>query len=495
VKDTGIAPATKQERKLTQLDLTLIWFGAAIAISEIWAGGLPQLTGLGLGAGLLAIGLGRLVGNGLMAAMAQIGAATGLPSLVLTRPAFGVRGSYLPALFNIFQLIGWTGWMVFVAAEYVATLAKALGMEWTRGAWLATAITIGTLCTVWALLFAGQWWWKWVERTSAALLLLLTVGMTYLVLQRTGLPQLSLTPGNHLGILVGMDIVIAMSVSWLPLVADYSRYSRISGGDGSSPKRRPAAAATGLGGSGTFWGYFIGGTWMYAVGLLVALSTGTETPDAMVVEIMAGRGLAWVVLAIGLVIISTTTTTFLDIYSAAVSAQNLWPQLSSRVGSVLCGVLGTACALLLNVHAYAPFLSAIGAIFLPAFTVVLVDHYLLSDRSVDTSELARRQGRYWYNGGYNWRALLAWLIGFLVYDWAQGFPSLLAFYKAITNLATLLGGALPVVNPAVKSFAYGASIPCIVATSVAYLLLVAVFGSGRQVGPSERKRASPVAAI
>jgi putative hydroxymethylpyrimidine transporter CytX len=480
VKENAITPAGKQERTLSQTDLALIWFGAAIAIPEIWAGGLPQLTALGLGAGIIAIVLGRLVGNGLMAAMAQIGASTGLPNMVLTRPAFGVRGSYIPAVANVLQLIGWTGWMVFVTAEYISTLAKAVGMPWEHTTWQATAVIVGVLCTLWALLFAGQWWWKWVERTSTVLLLLLTIGMTYLVIQRTGLGGLSFSGGSSLGILVGMDIVIAMSVSWLPLVADYSRYSKISSGDGSSPKTRRQGAIATMGGTGTFWGYFIGGTWMYAVGLLVALATHTDTPDAMVVDIMGGKGAAWIVLAIGLVVISTTTTTFLDIYSSAVSAQNLWPSASPRIGSIVCGALGTLFALTLNASDYAPFLTAIGAIFLPAFTVVLVDHYILSDRTVDTSELARRNGKYWYSGGYNWRALLAWLIGFAVYDWAQGYPSLLQLYKAITALAHLFSQTLPVINPAMKTFAYGASIPCIVATGIVYLLLAGMFGSGRK---------------
>ena len=462
--DKAITPTGKHERTLSQLDLGLIWFGAAIAIAEIWAGGLPQLTSLGLGAGLVAILFGRIFGNGLMGAMAQIGAQTGLPNMVLTRPAFGVRGSYIPAFANLLQLIGWTGWMVFMTAEYIATLAKALDVHWDHGTWQLTVVAGGALCTIWALFFAGQWWWKWIERTSTLLLLLLTIGMTVLIIQRTGLSGLSLPTGSSLGILVGMDIVIAMSVSWLPLVADYSRYAK----PGKS------------GGTGTFWGYFIGGTWMYAAGLLVALAAHTDTPDTMVVEIMAAKGMAWVVIAVALVIISTATTTFLDIYSAAVSAQNLWPAVSPRIGSVIVGVLGTAFGLFLNVYDYAPFLTAIGAIFLPAFTIVLVDHYVLSDRTVDASELSRRKGKYWYSGGYNWRALLAWLAGFLIYDWAQGFPSLLQLYKAITAFASALGQTLPVVNPAMKTFDYGASVPCILATSVIYLILAGVFGSGRK---------------
>jgi putative hydroxymethylpyrimidine transporter CytX len=442
--NNSITPARAEQRSLSQADLALIWFGAAISISEIWAGGLGPLTALGLGAGLLAILLGRIVGNGLMAAMAGIGARTGLPTMVLTRAAFGRRGSYILSFFNIVQLVGWTGWMIFVAASYVGTLATTMGMQWGAPQWRSAAIITGVLCTLWALLFARQAWWKWVERVSSVLLLLLTVGMTGLILQSTDLNALTGT-GSPLGILVGMDLVIAMSVSWLPLVADYSRFSKTAAG----------------GGSGTFWGYFVGGTWMYAVGLLVALSTGSTEPEQMVVQTMAHSGLGWIVLAVALILLATVTTTFLDIYSAAISAQNLWPRLSARAGSIACGVLGTILALLLDVHGYAPFLIAIGAIFLPAFTVVLLDYWLRQRNGIEPN---------YTNTLLNWPAFSAWLVGFGVYDWAQGFPSLLTVYGGIARLT----GA-PVVNPAMPVFNFGASLPCIIVTAAVYMLLYSVF--------------------
>jgi purine-cytosine permease-like protein len=186
---------------------------------------------------------------------------------------------------------------------------------------------------------------------------------------------------------------------------------------------------------------------------------------------MADRGVAWIILAIVLVLIATVTTTFLDIYSSAVSAQNLWPKVSARAGSVWCGILGTALGLLLDANQYQPFLIAIGAIFLPAFTVVLANHFLLTRNSVDHSQLHTRGGVYWHARGYSWAALLAWLAGFVVYDWAQGFPSLLTSYNGIAQLSQHLGLSTPIVNPALPIFPYGASLPCIVVTTAIYVLL------------------------
>ena len=152
-------------------------------------------------------------------------------------------------------------------------------------------------------------------------------------------------------------------------------------------------------------------------------------------------------------------------------------------------MLGTACALLLNVHAYAPFLSAIGAIFLPAFTVVLVDHYLLSDRSVDTSELARRKGRYWYSGGYNCRALLAWLVA-SPYTTGPGSLACSRSNKVIASLA-----ACSVIQcrsePSNQNVRLWGEIPCIVATSVAYLLLVDCSGVAGRICRAKPARPTP----
>ena len=447
-------PVPLRERNLSTWDLTLIWFGAAIAITEVWAGGLPQLTGLGLGLGLVAIVIGRIIGNGLMGLMAKAGTATGLPTMVLTRPAFGVRGSYLPAAFNILQLLGWTGWMLFVGFLYMDQLAGYL--QWpqaadTPGMKYVWVITLGVLCTLWA--YGGSRFWKVAQRVSAVLLFALTVALTVFVLRIEGIGNLLAGNGggfNLGGLFGGADLVIAMSVSWLPLVADYSRYGRKSGS----------------GSKGTFWGYFIGGTWMYAVGLLVALATGTDDPSAMVIEVMGTQGLGWAVAAVVLVLISTVTTTFLDIFSTVVSTQNLWPKFPQKFGNLLIGAAGIVIALFLDVFAYEGFLVAIGAIFLPAFTVVLYDFYYVAQQRVMTSQVDTPGGAYWYRGGFNWRALVAWLTGFLVYDWAQGWASL-GFFANLLKVE--LGGG---------GFAWGASLPCIIATALAYWILVRFFRRG-----------------
>jgi NCS1 family nucleobase:cation symporter-1 len=287
----------------------------------------------------------------------------------------------------------------------------------------------------------------------------LCIAMTWLVWRNYGSAGVSIGgTGSPLGLLAGADLVIAMSVSWVPLVADYARYARSS---------RGAAI-------GTFWGYFVGGTWMYATGLLIALATKTDAPDQMVVQVMSEPGVGWAMLAAVLVLISTVTTTFLDIFSTAVSAQNFAPKLSLRVGITGCGVLGALCALSLNVHGYTPFLLAIGELFLPAFTVVMTDYFLvrrqqLSMAATDPlgSTLAISLYPAWMVRAWNWPGIVAWIVGIAVFDWAGG------------GLALTTFGALFGLSPNIKAWPTGASLPCIVVTAIAYILLARLSGTSR----------------
>ena len=98
------------ERDHSGWDLFLLWAGAGIALPEIWAGGL--IVKLGLAAGLVAALVGHLLGNTVLAGAAWIGARHGVPAIVSTRAALGYRGSWLAAVLNVVQMIGWTGFKI-----------------------------------------------------------------------------------------------------------------------------------------------------------------------------------------------------------------------------------------------------------------------------------------------------------------------------------------------------------------------------------------------
>lgn len=407
-------PVESHERNLKEWDFFLLWAGAAISLSEIWAGGL--LVSFGLLAGLGIILLGHLLGNTPMALGGLIGSRHGVPAIVGTRGALGNRGSALPAILNVVQLVGWTAVMLWIGGQAAAGLA---GGEGSARGWI---VALGVLTTGWAL--AGSRFWRVLQKIGVVLLLGLSVAMTALALKTYGWRELLAAPSApSLPFMLGLDLVIAMPISWMPLVSDYTRH----------------AAVPGRGIRGTWGGYFIVSSWMYAVGLVAALATGSGAPESMLLQLMGGHGLLGPALLV--VLLSTLTTTFLDIYSNAVSAQSLFPKMGTRPLVLLAGLAGTGIALFFDAAKYEGFLLLIGSAFCPLFGVVLVDYFVLKRGRYEAEDLYRR-GCYWYAGGVNWRAMAAWAAGF-------------GIYQCCTK----------------TGFAGGSSIPSLVAAAALYLVI------------------------
>ncbi|MBW2062080.1 MAG: putative hydroxymethylpyrimidine transporter CytX [Deltaproteobacteria bacterium] len=383
----GIEPVPENQRTLNGFDFFLLWAGAAVSLAEIWAGGI--LVPLGYMTGLVVIILGHIIGNTPLALGGLIGSRWGIPSMVGTRPAFGVRGSYLPALLNIFQLIGWTAVMVWIGGQAAATFTKDSSILTPRF-WI---VVLGVVTTVWALV--GYKYWKWLHRVAITALVMLCFVMTYIVFKEYGIRSLlEIKATGKLPFMLGLDYVIIMPISWLPLVCDYSRYARRD--------------------RGSFWGtwvgYFIISSWMYLIGMSAALATQSHTPEVMVLELMVSFGL--VVPAMIIVLFSTFTTTFLDIYSTSVSALNIYAKLGEKKGIILGGAFGTIIALIFGEYpqTYSHFLETIGFIFCPLFGVVLVDYFFTRNRVLLPEALFTR-GAYWYTRGFHLTAIACWAIG------------------------------------------------------------------------------------
>lgn len=398
-----IQPVSAQNRNLGGPDMLLLWAGAAVSLAEIWAGGM--LAPLGFGTGLLVIIAAHIIGGIPMSFGSVMGAQQGLPSMILTRSALGRSGSYLAAGLNVIQLVGWTAVMIWLGGHAAAAISKPFG-ESSVMVWIVVG-GLGT--TLWAAL--GHRHWKWVHRIAVSALLLMCLQMSYLVWIKYG-PATWAAPKPGLGWGIGLDIVIAMPISWLPLVADYGRFSR-------------SAKAAGW---GTWWGYGIVSTWMFALGLSASLATGSATPEAMIMKLLADSG--WVLAGLLIVVLSTFTTTFLDVYSTAVSAMNFPERIGGlkrpgQTGLILItGGLGTLVALGFSAHAYEPFLLYIGSFFCPLFGIVLTDYFLVRKASLDLVKMGPS------GPAFRWQGIGAWLIGFLI-------------YRAAINFGSPIGASLP----------------------------------------------------
>ena len=362
-----------EERTFSGFDYFLLWGGAAVSLAEILAGGI--LAPLGFLTGFIVIIVGHIIGNTPLALGGVMGSQEGVATMMSTRPAFGMKGSYFPAFLNIVQLIGWTAIMLIICGEAANSIMKeVLGVSQVK----LLILVSGIITTAWAVV--GHKTWKWLQRISVSALLLLCIIMTYAVFKE-GIPE---SVENGLSFAVALDLVIAMPISWLPLVSDYSRYAK-------NTKKCFV---------GTWVGYFIVSSWMYALGLGAALFIGSAEPVPMMLAL--GLGIP----ALIIVFLSTFTTTFLDVYSTCVSALNIWENLDERKGVLMGGAIGTAVALVFPMGQYENFLLLIGSMFCPLFGVVLTDYFLIRKSYRNDSLFTTK---------VNWKAILSWIGGALLY--------------------------------------------------------------------------------
>lgn len=353
-----------REKGTSLFENGLIWFGAAVSLAEILTG--TYFAPLGLGKGLMAILVGHIIGCGLLFFAGLIGANTRKSAMDTVKRSFGQRGSLLFSLLNILQLVGWTAIMIYDGA-------LAANGIWAIGGWV-WCLVIGGLIVLWILI--GIQNLGKVNMVAMAALLGLTLWLSA-VLFRQGTALPAAVGGMTFGSAV--ELSVAMPLSWLPLISDYTREAR-----------RPVGATAV---SAAVYGLV--SCWMYVIGLAAALFTGES--DIAQILLKAGLGAAGLLI----VVFSTVTTTFLDAYSAGVSSGSVWSKLPVKWVAVGTAVVGTAGAICFPMADITDFLYLIGSVFAPMIAIQAADYFLLHNDHSDRAFCLRN--------------LALWAVGFVLY--------------------------------------------------------------------------------
>ena len=379
------------QRSFRGADYFLLWSGVAISLAEIWAGGF--LAPMGLVPGLIAILLGHVIGTTLMAGCGIPGSDHGVMAMISLRPSFGIRGSVLPALLNIIQLVGWAAIMLIISGHAGAMLANFAPVPSSERFWI---VLIGMITLLWALLTEKPVW-RTLQNTAVIGLLIVVCLMTVVSFREIGVAAAIDRP-QTMSFMSGLDLVIAMPISFMPMVADYARFSK----------------NTTTSFWNTWWGYFIVSSWMYILGLVATLITGETDPGMLILKTMGSLGLA--VPALLLVVFSTITSDFANLYSSTCSALNISERIRPKTTIWIAGILSILVALVFPMARYESFLLFIGAMLVPILGIVLTDYFILNKRTMNTAALNEKDGPYWYFKGVNRAALTAWVIGFAVFE-------------------------------------------------------------------------------
>jgi NCS1 family nucleobase:cation symporter-1 len=424
----GVTPVPERLRTLSGLDLGLLWGNLGISLLVLAAGTL--LAGLGLRDAVLAILVGAVLGNALLGLAGLIGADRRVPGMVLLRGPLGHRGSYAPTVLNVLQNLGWATFELLVIATAANALAERVFGFRERWVWVLVfaAVTL-------ALALAGpiSFVRRFVRRFAVWAVLASTVYLTWWALDRADAGRLWSAAGEGgLTFWQGVDLTVAMSASWLPLAADYTRFAR-------SPR-------------GAFWGtavgYFVPHAWLFVLGALLLLSQGLADTTALLTAVAAG-GIASALALLALTV-DETDEPFANVYSAAVSLQNLFPEASQRLLIVLVAAGATGGALTIDLLAYQTFLLLLGSFFVPLFGVLAADYLVGAARPT----------------AVRWSGIGAWLAGFGIYQWIQ--PTGPGWWTGLIEAA-----------PAAGAFTAGASLPSF---ALAFVLYAAIRSAHAPLG-------------
>jgi len=353
-----------EQRRTSLFENGLIWFGAAVSIAEIMTG--TYFAPLGFTKGLLAIVTGHVIGCVLLFLAGVMGGKTGKSAMETSKMSFGSKGGLLFAALNIIQLVGWTAIMIFdgaLAADGIFNIGSRI--------W---CVIIGMLIVVWVLIGIknlGR-----VNTVAMAALFVLTVILSFVIFEKGGGLNIC---GEGMSFGAAVELSVAMPLSWLPLISDYTREAK-------KPVKATAVSAVTYGAVSC---------WMYIIGMGAAIFT--EASDIAQIMLKAGLGIAGLLI----VVFSTVTTTFLDAYSAGVSAQSLFSRVNSRYVAVAVTVIGMLGAVFLPLYDITEFLYFIGSVFAPMIAVQIADFYLLKKNSESRS--------------FNILNLGVWLAGFIIY--------------------------------------------------------------------------------
>ena len=411
----GIEPIQSKHRLLGGIDYFILWSSLGVGLLVFSAGSF--LSAARFADAIIAIIVGSIVGSLLLALAGKIGSDHGVPSLISMRPSFGIHGSYLPAILNIIQLVGWTVFEIMIMSKAAEMLVRNQipYYIWSIifGAFIILLGIVGPLTVV------RQWLEKfaiWIVYASSVLIifnLLISGNFSKLSLSSPGTAGMSFFPA--------LDIVIAMPISWMPLVADYNRFAK----DSRSAFR------------GTFVGFTITNILFYLGGVILDVGD--------VVAVIAAIQSIFFGILLLMFILHETSNAFADTYSAAVSTQSIFRKIKQRYLIVAFIAVSIALAMTIPISQYETFLLLIGAVFVPLFGVVLSDYYIIKRSQYEVTMMYGKDAL-----SIGFPAIIAWLFGVLVYY--------------------LLSSLSPIYIPQWPQV--GATIPSFIASSMLYLGII-----------------------
>ena len=387
----GIEILSVEQQTTGLWDIAFIWFCANVAVPRLIIGG--SLAELGFWNLLLVLIVGNILVFLPLLALGHIGYKVRIPTMAVSRMTFGIRGSYIPSIANGIQLLGWGANVTVVCGSSINIIVSDMTGYDNLTLWIAVTAVIQLLITAYGVRSI-----TWLQRLSVPLLGILTVVTAVLIFREYGFSSIvHYAPVAPLSLLLGLDIVAGNAFAWGPMVCDYTRYAKSSGASSW----------------GTLIGSLAGAASFMFVGAISGITTGDANPTAFLLEL--GLGIPELLI----IILSSVTTNVVNLYSAGISFVNVWPKVEPWKIIVPAGVVMGVIAVIPDlIGHFITFLVIVGAIFVPLIAIMLTDYFLVKKQRVDAEQMLveDKSSKYWYQKGFNWKALIVWFVGIVLYN-------------------------------------------------------------------------------
>lgn len=408
--DFGTDPLDSKYKVLSGKNFFVLWSSLGIGLLVISAGSF--ISSSNLTEAIIAIIVGSVVGSILLALAGKIGSDHSIPSIVSMRPAFGLHGSYLLTILNIFQLIGWSTFEITILSK-AANIFSNGSVDFYIWS-IVFGVVIILFCILGPLKVVKQWLSKfavWVVYGSTIVMLVSIIIST----NGTGSESIinshsvvSTTTSSNFSFFNSLDLVIAMPLSWLPLVADYNRLAK---------KSKNAFY-------GTFIGFSITNCLFYIIGFLLGISD--------IFAILVAIQTFFYGFFLLVLIVDEVDNVFANIFSSAMSFKNIYNKINYKYLVIFFTGLGVLLANLIPIQQYESFLLIIGALFAPLFAIVLTDYYIIRRGKISVEKFYEKTNRVRVS------SFLSFIVGSVTYfilspiSWLQ-----------VTDLGISIGSTIP----------------------------------------------------
>lgn len=433
-----LAPTSVSQRTWTTYNISMLWVGMAICIPSLALA--SGLIGMGVSPWLsvLNVALGNVIILIPIQLNSRIGTQYGIPFPLFARLTFGTRGAQIPAILRAITACGWCSVQAWVGGGAFAALIGLFVAKFHDANWILNLPSWGGFQPTSGATFIGYIFFmlfilwvayngleniKWVQNIGSPILIIVMIALLawsanlasgagysfgQVMNQGNDYTLINQNGGMAFVYLSGLMGNIAFWATMALNIPDFSRYAK-------SQKVQFLGQLIGMP-VPMFCCALVGA--FFAQATKVAYGTAMFDPTGVFYQL--NNKVVIAVAAVGTIMATITTCVAANVVAPANGFSNINPKkISYKAGVVITLILAffvlQAWWIYGSGSAYFTWMNAYGTILAPIAAIFIADYFIVKKGRIDVADLFRGpEGRYWYKGGFNSAAIIAWIVAFIL---------------------------------------------------------------------------------